>query len=237
MMEELSSFQNLQALSALLSTPADEESDGEDGEIGKQMAGIGPGHIGARSPSSEREKQAGKNPHQMTIRIKNGVNNLGIVFINESIYLPHILTYAFMCKVNSAYLKKNTKDIWDVEEVTEETHLDDLADPRPQPEYEIILKQSVGTEDLFLGMSRKDPSSMCCESMLVRVKLPDTKTSDLMLDVKDTFLDLRTPKYKLGLHLPHPVHSGEGTAQFITERAELEITLPMNRPLDCINLV
>lgn len=33
--------------------------------------------------------------------------------------------------------------------------------------YEIILKQSVGTEDLFLGLSRKDPSSMCCEAMLV----------------------------------------------------------------------
>ncbi|KAL7842428.1 hypothetical protein SRHO_G00241170 [Serrasalmus rhombeus] len=138
--------------------------------------------------------------------------------------------------VNSAYLKKNTKDIWDVEEVMEGTHLNDLADPRPQPEYEVILKQSVGTEDLFLGMSRKDPSSMCCDSLLVRVRLPDTKASDLVLDVRETFLDLRTPKYKLGLHLPHPVHSGEGTARFITERAELEITLPMNRPLDCINL-
>lgn len=33
--------------------------------------------------------------------------------------------------------------------------------------YEIILKQSVGTEDLFLGLSGKNPSSMCCEAMLV----------------------------------------------------------------------
>ncbi|MCJ8744989.1 hypothetical protein PDJAM_G00125120 [Pangasius djambal] len=137
--------------------------------------------------------------------------------------------------VNSAYVK-NTKDIWDVEEVTEGTHFDDLADPRPQPEYEIILSQSVGTEDLFLGMSQKDPSSMCCESMLVRVKLPETKASDLVLDVKERFVDLRTPKYKLGLHLPHSVHSREGTARFITERYELEITLPMNRPMDSINL-
>uniref|UniRef100_A0A3B1IP25 Dynein axonemal assembly factor 6 n=1 Tax=Astyanax mexicanus TaxID=7994 RepID=A0A3B1IP25_ASTMX len=87
--------------------------------------------------------------------------------------------------------------------------------------YEIILQQKVGTEDLFLGMSRKDPSSMCCESMLVKVKLPDTKACDV------------TPGR---LHLPHPVHSGEGSARFITERAELEITLPMNRPMDCINL-
>lgn len=41
---------------------------------------------------------------------------------------------------------------------------------------------------------------------------------------------------KLGLHLPHPVHKQEGSARFITEREELEITLPMNRPMDCINL-
>lgn len=98
--------------------------------------------------------------------------------------------------------------------------------------YEIILKQRVGTEDLFLGLSRKDPSSMCCEAMLVndhefrnsvvsprtrktciqlflfckllkttdlfhmqvKIKLPDTKATDVVLDVKETFLDLRTPK-------------------------------------------
>uniref|UniRef100_A0A8C1PY38 PIH1 domain containing 3 n=1 Tax=Cyprinus carpio TaxID=7962 RepID=A0A8C1PY38_CYPCA len=136
----------------------------------------------------------------------------------------------------TAYVKKNSKNIWDEDEVTEGAHFDDLTDPRPQPEYEIVLKQSVGTEDLFLGLSRKDPSSMCCDSMLVRVKLPDTKASDLVLDVRETFLDLRTPKYKLGLHLPHPVHKQEGNARFIVEREELEITLPMNRPMDCINL-
>lgn len=37
--------------------------------------------------------------------------------------------------------------------------------------YEIILKQSVGTEDLFLGLTGKDPSSMCCEAMLVTYQL------------------------------------------------------------------
>ncbi|XP_045930162.1 dynein axonemal assembly factor 6-like, partial [Micropterus dolomieu] len=102
--------------------------------------------------------------------------------------------------------------------------------------YEIILKQSVGTEDLFLGLNGKDPSSMCCEAMLVKIKLPDTKATDVVLDVKEKFLDLRTPKYKLGLHLPHPTHSHGGKAQFFSEREELEVTLPMNRPMDFINM-
>ncbi|XP_071394142.1 dynein axonemal assembly factor 6 [Centroberyx affinis] len=139
-------------------------------------------------------------------------------------------------EVSTAYMKKNSKDIWSEEEVAEGSQYDDLSDPRPQPEYEIILKQSVGTEDLFLGLSRKDPSSMCCEAMLVKIKLPDTKATDVALDVREKFLDLRTPKYKLGLHLPHSVHSQEGKAQFFSEREELEVTLLMNRPMDSINL-
>ncbi|XP_061587022.1 protein PIH1D3 [Cololabis saira] len=138
--------------------------------------------------------------------------------------------------VSSAYTKKNSKDIWSEDEVAEGSHYDDLADPRPQPEYEIILKQSVGAEDLFLGLSRKDPSSMCCEAMLVKIKLPDTKAKDVILDVKEKFLDLRTPKYKLGLHLPNPIHKQEGKAQFFSEREELEVTLLMKRPMDFINM-
>ncbi|KAM8838524.1 dynein axonemal assembly factor 6 [Synchiropus picturatus] len=126
---------------------------------------------------------------------------------------------------------KTLKDIWGGNEVAE-----DDDDPRPKPEYEIILKQSVGTEDLFLGLSRKDPSSMCCEALLIKVKLPDTKASEVVLDVKEQFFDLQTPNYTLGLHLPHPVHHRDGKAQFFSEREELEVTLLMNRPMDAINL-
>ncbi|KAI2667845.1 PIH1D3 [Labeo rohita] len=194
-MEGLASVHDLQALSALLSPPHEDEEE-EDIQQVKPIARMGPGHIGSPAAPSGKNNKEG----------------------------------------STAYLKKNSKDIWYEDEVTEGAHFDDLADPRPQPEYEIVLKQSVGTEDLFLGLSRKDPSSMCCDSILVRVKLPDTKASDLVLDVRETFLDLRTPKYKLGLHLPHPVHKLEGNARFIVEREELEITLPMNRPMDCINL-
>ncbi|XP_076004819.1 dynein axonemal assembly factor 6 [Genypterus blacodes] len=187
----LSSLQHLQALSALLSTQQEDDSD-EDCEKVKDSACLGPGNIGL---PSRKDKE-----------------------------------------VSSAYVKNNSKEIWSEEEVAEGSQYEDLTDPRPQPEYEIILKQSVGTEDMFLGLSRKDPSSMCCEAMLVKIKLPDTKASDVVLDVKETFLDLRTPKYKLGLHLPHPVQSQEGKAQFYSEREELQVTLLMNRPMDCINM-
>ncbi|KAM3866177.1 dynein axonemal assembly factor 6 [Diretmus argenteus] len=191
----LSSFQNLQALSDLLSTHQEEDDDDDEGyKNGAAYAQMGPGQIGP-PPKTSKDKP-----------------------------------------VSTAYMKKNSKDIWSEEEVAEDSQYDDFADPRPKPEYEIILKQNVGAEDLFLGLSRKDPSSMCCEAMLVKIKLPDTKATDVALDVKEKFLDLRTPKYKLGLHLPHPVHREEGTAQFYREREELEVTLLMNRPMDSINL-
>ncbi|KAI4793055.1 hypothetical protein KUCAC02_032957 [Chaenocephalus aceratus] len=90
-------------------------------------------------------------------------------------------SYSAYFKVSTAYVKKNSKDIWSEEEVAEGCQYEDDNDPRPQPEYEIILKQSVGTEDIFLGLNGKDPSSMCCESMLVKIKLPDTKATDVVL--------------------------------------------------------
>ncbi|XP_040911557.1 protein PIH1D3 [Toxotes jaculatrix] len=188
----VSSAQNLQALSALLSAQQDDDDDDEESKNVTAFAQLGPGHIG---PPPKKDKE-----------------------------------------VLTAFEKKNSKDIWSEEEVAEGSQYDDLADTRPQPEYEVILKQSVGTEDLFLGLSGKDPSSMCCEAMLVKIKLPDTKATDVVLDVKEKFLDLRTPKYKLGLHLPHPIHRQEGKAQFFSERDELEVTLLLKRSMDFINM-
>ncbi|CAM4718806.1 dynein axonemal assembly factor 6 isoform X2 [Lepidochelys kempii] len=129
----------------------------------------------------------------------------------------------------------NSKDIWNTEEVPEGSEFDDIWDPREQPEYEILFKQQVGAEDIFLGMSRKDPSTACCEDMLIKIKLPDTRSSDITLDIQDKILDLRTPKKKLLLHLPHPVDSKNGKACFISEKETLEVTLRMEREFDFIN--
>uniref|UniRef100_A0A8D0HU89 Dynein axonemal assembly factor 6 n=1 Tax=Sphenodon punctatus TaxID=8508 RepID=A0A8D0HU89_SPHPU len=101
--------------------------------------------------------------------------------------------------------------------------------------YEILFKQKVGAEDIFLGMSRKDPSTACCEEMLIKIKLPDSKASDILLDVQEKILDLRTPKIKLLLHLPHPVDNKSGKACFLSEKETLEVTLRMRRDLDFIN--
>ena len=59
---------------------------------------------------------------------------------------------------------------------------EEMPDDRPAPEYEILHKQHVGTEDVFLGLSDKDMSNH--DSILIKVWLPNTKFSQVSLDVK-----------------------------------------------------
>jgi hypothetical protein len=57
--------------------------------------------------------------------------------------------------------------------------------------YEFMYKQAVATTDAFLGMSGKDPSSTCCEELVVCIQLPHAATAaELVLDVRDTRLQL-----------------------------------------------
>ncbi|XP_073429170.1 dynein axonemal assembly factor 6 isoform X2 [Dendrobates tinctorius] len=139
-------------------------------------------------------------------------------------------------KATASFQKdKSTKAIWSVSEVPDGSEFDDSLDPRKQPKYEMHFKQRVGTEDLFTGLSRKNPSTACCEDLVVKIHLPNTRASDMSLDITRKFLDLRTPKYKLGLHLPHPVNEKTGKAQFKVDTQTLEVTLTMVRDLDFVN--
>ncbi|CAJ0966749.1 unnamed protein product, partial [Ranitomeya imitator] len=130
---------------------------------------------------------------------------------------------------------KSSKAIWSVTEVPDGSQSDDSLDPRKQPKYEIHFKQRVGSEDLFMGLSRKNPSTACCEDLVVKIHLPNTRASDMSLDITRKFLDLRTPRYKLGLHLPHPVNEKIGKAQFKVDTETLEVTLAVVRDLDFVN--
>lgn len=134
-------------------------------------------------------------------------------------------------KKPAAELKASAKDIWDVEEVNVEDHGAE-DDPRPQPEYDILYKQAVSSEDMYLGMSGRDASSHWCEDMIVKIKLPGHKMADCELDVTDKFLDLRTTTHRLGLHLPYPCDSKNGSAKFVNEKQELQVTLRMMREMD-----
>jgi len=133
--------------------------------------------------------------------------------------------------VTLAEAEAKAKDIWDAEEIKAEDH-GAADDPRPQPEYDTMFKQVVSSEDMYLGMSGRDPSSHWCEDMVVKINLPDHKMADCELDVTDTYLDLRTPSHRLGLSLPYPCDSKNGNAKFDKSKQQLIVTLRMMRDMD-----
>ncbi|KAJ0410807.1 hypothetical protein ATCC90586_010130 [Pythium insidiosum] len=124
--------------------------------------------------------------------------------------------------------RADPKAIWEPEEVPSDDD-DDSFDTRTRPTFEILYKQSVMTEDVFLGLSDKDPSSAHCEAMVVRVDCPRHKREDIELDVKRQKLLLQSPTLKLSLYLPYPVRHQDGHARWDSATQTLSITLPIIR--------
>eukprot|EP00611_Tribonema_gayanum_P016581 TRINITY_DN2892_c0_g1_i1.p1 TRINITY_DN2892_c0_g1~~TRINITY_DN2892_c0_g1_i1.p1 ORF type:complete len:172 (-),score=40.05 TRINITY_DN2892_c0_g1_i1:1094-1582(-) len=107
--------------------------------------------------------------------------------------------------------KADPKAIWDDKEVpTEYAIEDETDDPRPQPEYDILYKQDVMSEDIFLGMGDKTPGSQDCTHMVVKVVFPGATMADLDLDVTKERLRAASSKLKLNLYLPLPVDDSKG---------------------------
>ncbi|GAB1604530.1 protein PIH1D3-like [Argonauta hians] len=130
---------------------------------------------------------------------------------------------------------KEAKDIWNTEEIPEGSEYDSLWEQRPQPEYTILYNQDVRTEDVFLQLGNKTPCTSSCERMIVKIQLPNTLKKDISLDVKPKFLDLRTPKYKLGLHLPYTIKENESQAEWDEEDSCLKVSLKLVREYDFLN--
>lgn len=75
----------------------------------------------------------------------------------------------------------------------EGAEFDTHDDPRPQPDYEILYKQSLTSEELFLQMGNKTPATASCEDMLIKIKLPGVeKLSEIDVEIFEKFLDCRT---------------------------------------------
>lgn len=112
-----------------------------------------------------------------------------------------------------------------------------IFDTRLEPEFTISYKQSVTTEDLYLGMSNKTASTTSCEDMILEIKLPgETATIDEMeLTITENFLDFASPKYKAKIPLPYPVDPNKGKATYNAEYNLLKLVLRMNRELDFVN--
>lgn len=112
-----------------------------------------------------------------------------------------------------------------------------IFETRVEPEFTISYKQSVTTEDLYLGMSNKTASTASCEDMILEIKLPgETATiEDMELTITENAVDFASPKYKTKISLPYPVDPNKGKATYNSEYNLLKLVLRMNRELDFVN--
>ena len=121
---------------------------------------------------------------------------------------------------------RNTeRDIWTDQEVNLQS--EDMPDDRVEPEFEVLHKQNVGTEDVFLGISEKDPSSNCSDGILIKIKLPGCKLKDIECDVKEQSIHVLSPYHVLNHILPYKVDKENGKAQWDQKVHTLRLTLPI----------
>ncbi|XP_011505877.1 PREDICTED: protein PIH1D3 [Ceratosolen solmsi marchali] len=132
--------------------------------------------------------------------------------------------------------QQNTKDsnIWHPLEVNVGKNIQD-KDPRIVPKYEMKFKQTVGTEDIFLGMNLKTPATASCKWLTILVTLPSEKMEKIELSVEYDVIDIRSPKYRLQLPTPFSVDPNSSSAKWNPDSECLELTLKLCRELDNIN--
>jgi len=126
--------------------------------------------------------------------------------------------------------KNDSKEIWEEEEVPDKIDLIGNEDTtKKRPHFDILYKQNVTSEDMYLGMSGKNVSSHSCNYLTVRIDLPGAKAKELNVDVTGTKLVVQSEKYKLVLSLPHRVRDKDGKAKWDSDKSKLSITLPIIR--------
>mmetsp|Transcript_4250 Transcript_4250/g.3571 ORF Transcript_4250/g.3571 Transcript_4250/m.3571 type:complete len:216 (+) Transcript_4250:12-659(+) len=124
-------------------------------------------------------------------------------------------------------VRNTERDIWTNQEVNLQS--EDMPDDRIEPEYDVLHKQNVGTEDIFLGLSEKDPSSNSSDALLVKIKLPGCKLKDIECDVKEKSIHVQSPFHVLNHFLPYNVDKENGKAQWDQKTNTLRLTLPIIR--------
>jgi HSP20 family molecular chaperone IbpA len=82
-------------------------------------------------------------------------------------------------------------------------------------------------------MGGKTTGTASCEDMVVSIQLPGETQNQVKLDVTRHRLDVRSPRYRLSLPMPHPVDPDSSRAEWLD--SVLIVTLRMQREFDFVN--
>lgn len=84
-------------------------------------------------------------------------------------------------------------------------------------------------------MGNKGPGTASCENMILSVHLPGEDRQNMDLKVTAQRVELVSPRFRLGLPLPHPVNPQLGNAQWDKDSEKLVVTLATDREFDYVN--
>jgi hypothetical protein len=132
-----------------------------------------------------------------------------------------------------ADLQKKKDDVWEDQDLRAGSGVTvkDKGDDRAEPKYDILLRQDLGSQDLYLNLGDRDPGSDHCNTIVVKVFMPDTELKNISLEVLQDRVLVQAPKYRLNLALPHPVRKDDGKAEWEKLKACLKVTLPIEQKI------
>lgn len=136
----------------------------------------------------------------------------------------------------SGPVKSSVNDIWTDEDLQQGAVIIDDNDGRQIAEYDILYRQKVSAEDMFLGLSDVDPSSDHCQEITVKIQVPGTTMRNISLDVTDERLLMQAPKHKLNIALPYAVDADRGSAKFDPKSCILSIILPIRCNIEYVDI-
>ncbi|XP_055598598.1 dynein axonemal assembly factor 6 [Uranotaenia lowii] len=206
----LLTVENIKQIQKLFN-PDNEDSDSDQGEErpGTGANQLGPGSIGEPKRAKPKKKTLG-DPEE------------------------HVKASSYAPLKETSNEEPKTLEEW---EKQQEIECSNFLETRPRPEYKISYKQTLATEDLFLQMGGKTPSSCSCESMVVEVFLTGETVGIQHIDlaVEEQQIIVQSPKYYLKLALPHAIDPDKGNAAWLSDEKILKLTLKMVREFDYVN--
>ena len=146
---------------------------------------------------------------------------------NKKVAKPYAKIEAKINNRNSKIgASKEENVIWEGEDVKEEPKRD-KKENRKRPEFDVIYKQNVRTEDVYLGMSGLNPGSGDCQIIKIKIQLPGTKLPEIQCDITPKCLTLQTPVFYLQHYFANEVKDKDANAKWVSDIEELHLDIPV----------
>eukprot|EP00921_Rhytidocystis_pertsovi_P014857 GHVQ01023859.1.p1 GENE.GHVQ01023859.1~~GHVQ01023859.1.p1 ORF type:complete len:257 (-),score=33.45 GHVQ01023859.1:2094-2864(-) len=211
---DLLSFSNIQGLVDLLAPNKDNSSEVSDSEVGHWVSPCQRDHAAFYTPSSIGSGGGGGRTAKEVTAPPN---------VKMKIQKGPAITYN-----NSDATKRkhnqNSSDTVDADAARIGKAMENKGN-RKTPKMEVLYKQYVSTEDVYLGSTESTPSTDCSQAQIVKIDLPGADIKNVELEVFRRHILVESKMFLLATTLPNAVKKEYAKAQWIKKKEQLIITV------------